>query len=532
MLRSRVEPSPKGPNRRVYSLTGEGRTELLGWLRGGPVVGTERFAYLAQLYFMDAIGNLHETRAFMAGLRDHFGRWLAQLWAVEREVIATYGDASERYSDAGFHQFAALRMGIHSIGAKVTWCNETLAAIDRRLSVQARRRGLCARGTAGPPGAFSMTIASLLFELLIWAHVATGFVGLAAFWVPVFARKGGRTHVQAGRIYTYCAYVVTVSAVTASAGRIVSYQFQGAGIAERPDLYGFAVLLGYLGVVTFATVRQAMRVVATGRRPRRCEPRPRGARLGVHRRQHRRRRRRPPGVVRRLADLVGNEPIGLFIGRGMLRLMHNPRAQHMGWVLQPPGLDARRRHRLPHGVHRLRAQRVWAYEIAGPFAVVPWLLPTVVGIPAIVVWTRYYRRKFTRRPPPRQLERRVAPTPVACRLPRLPIDDGDPGGRPGILHEAIAASGVERLRHVRTGSPARAIDRRTPATPWRCRTVARPTSCRAAIRLSGGSLPPSRRSPHSEPRRCRATGRASARACGGHGRSDRRPGCRASARCA
>ena len=29
MLRSRVEPSPKGPNRRVYTLTGEGRTELL-----------------------------------------------------------------------------------------------------------------------------------------------------------------------------------------------------------------------------------------------------------------------------------------------------------------------------------------------------------------------------------------------------------------------------------------------------------------------------------------------------------------------
>ena len=73
-----------------------------------------------------ASGDLHETRAFMAGLRDHFGRWLAQLWAVEREVIATYGDASERYSDAGFHQFAALRMGIHAIGAKVTWCNETL----------------------------------------------------------------------------------------------------------------------------------------------------------------------------------------------------------------------------------------------------------------------------------------------------------------------------------------------------------------------------------------------------------------------
>ena len=134
MLRSRVEPSPKGPNRRVYSLTEEGRRELLRWLRSGPAVGTERFAYLAQLYFMDAVGDIHETRAFMTALRDHLSRWLAQLWAVERDVIATYGDAPERYSDAGFHHFAALRMGIPSIGSKVTWCNETLAAIDRRLA--------------------------------------------------------------------------------------------------------------------------------------------------------------------------------------------------------------------------------------------------------------------------------------------------------------------------------------------------------------------------------------------------------------
>lgn len=134
MLRSHVEPSPKGPNRKVYSLTEEGRTELLHWLRSGPVVGMERFAYLAQLYFMDALGDLHETRAFMTALRDHLSRWLAQLHAVEREVVVTHGNAPERYGDAGFHRFAALRMGIHSIGAKMAWCDETVAAIDRRLA--------------------------------------------------------------------------------------------------------------------------------------------------------------------------------------------------------------------------------------------------------------------------------------------------------------------------------------------------------------------------------------------------------------
>ena len=147
MLRSRVEPSPKGPNRKVYSLTEEGRTELLYWLRSGPAVGTERFAYLAQLYFMDALGDLHETRAFMTVLRDHLSRWLAQLQAVEREVVATHGDAPERYGDAGFHRFAALRMGIHSIGSKMAWCDETLAAIDRRL---ASRRAPAATAHAEP----------------------------------------------------------------------------------------------------------------------------------------------------------------------------------------------------------------------------------------------------------------------------------------------------------------------------------------------------------------------------------------------
>ena len=148
MLDSRWEPSPKGPDRKVYTLTDAGRAELLCWLRDDPAVGTERFAYLAQLYFMDTIGDIHETRAFMTQLRDHFSRWLAQLQAIERDIVATHGDP-EGYGDAGFHQFAALRMGVRSIGAKVTWCDETLAAIDRRLASAQPLAGAVADGGPG-----------------------------------------------------------------------------------------------------------------------------------------------------------------------------------------------------------------------------------------------------------------------------------------------------------------------------------------------------------------------------------------------
>ena len=134
MLRSRREPSPRGPDRKVYTVTEKGRAELLTWLHGEPAVGTERFAYLAQLYFMDAVGDINQTRAFMSALHDHHAGWLAQLQAVEQDIVTTYGDAPEHYDDAGFHHFAALRMGIHSLKAKVAWCDETLAAIDRRIT--------------------------------------------------------------------------------------------------------------------------------------------------------------------------------------------------------------------------------------------------------------------------------------------------------------------------------------------------------------------------------------------------------------
>ena len=200
---------------------------------------------------------------------------------------------------------------------------------------------------------------------------------------------------QAGRVFTYCAYVVTLSAVTVSAGRIVSYQVQGIALADRPELYAFALFLGYLGVVTFATVRHAIRVVATRRSPETLRTPFHealawasmagsaaviGFALGVW-----------SGVS---PVLLGLSPIGLFTGRGMLRIMRNPGGQRMGWFYSHLGSVLGGGIAFHTAFIVFGAQQLWAYELAGALAVVPWILPTVIGIPAIVVWTRHYRRKF------------------------------------------------------------------------------------------------------------------------------------------
>ena len=242
-----------------------------------------------------------------------------------------------------------------------------------------------------------MTVFNLLFDALLLVHVVAGFVGLAAFWVPVFARKGGRAHVRAGRVYAWCAYVVTLSAVTAAVGRIASYRYMGIRVAEQPGSYGFAVLLGYLGVVTFVMVRQGLRVLATRRGPEQLRTPAHEALAWMS----------ISGSVIAVGFglaiwsevspiLLGMSPIGLFTGRRMLRLMRDPGGQRMGWFYNHLASMLGGGIAFHTAFIVFGAQRLWAYEIEGPLAILPWILPTVVGVPAIVIWTRRYRRKFER----------------------------------------------------------------------------------------------------------------------------------------
>lgn len=236
-----------------------------------------------------------------------------------------------------------------------------------------------------------------LLDTVIVVHAAIGFVGLAAFWIPIFARKGGGSHVRFGKVYAWSAYFVTLSAVAASIGRVVSYQAAGLTMSERPVAYGFAFFLGYLGIAAFASVRHGVRVIQTRRQPELIRT-PFHQALGWV---------SMAGsvfvVVFALAAwssvspiLLALSPVGIAVGWDIRSFITRPVREHMGWWYGH--MDAM----IGGGVafHTafavFGAQRLWDYELAGPLAVLPWILPALIGIPGSVIWTAYYRRKFTR----------------------------------------------------------------------------------------------------------------------------------------
>ncbi len=138
-LKSRTEPSSKGPPRRVYRRNAAGRRELLHWIGAGPQMGTERFAYVAQLCFMHELDNLEATTEFMLELRGKLSDFLTMLLGVESELTGRGQAAIDSLSAEDFHVHLALRMGIHSMRAKVRWCDEALTRIKQRQQPRAVR---------------------------------------------------------------------------------------------------------------------------------------------------------------------------------------------------------------------------------------------------------------------------------------------------------------------------------------------------------------------------------------------------------
>lgn len=240
-----------------------------------------------------------------------------------------------------------------------------------------------------------MTIVSVLLSILLAGHVAAGFVGLVSFWVPLFARKGGRLHVLSGRVYTYCAYVVTGTAITVSSGRIAAHIGNGVSLTETPGAYAFSLFLGYLGVATFATVHHAIRVVETRRAPEELRTpfhevvawAPGVCSAGI--------------VVLAMAFwsgmsplLLALSPIGFILSWTMLRVVYDPAGRHMRWFYSHLGsmigggiaFHTRSSSSAPSASTPTR----WR----GPLGLVPWVAPTLLGLPAILLWTRYCQRRF------------------------------------------------------------------------------------------------------------------------------------------
>ncbi len=236
---------------------------------------------------------------------------------------------------------------------------------------------------------------SYLAEIARFVHIAFGFAGLAAFWVPVFAKKGAVNHVRFGKIFVNCAYVVLAMAAIALALRFVSLHRAGIGPADEPTLFAFLVFLSYLTFVTFVMVRHGMGVLRHKRDPAALRT-PLNQALAY-------------ASIAASASLIAYalilsppnaillyalSPIGFGVGSGNLRYMKGAAPSPRGWLYEHLGAMLGAGIAFHTAFAVFGASRLFDIGLTGWVSVIPWVLPAAVGIPATIIWTRSYRRRY------------------------------------------------------------------------------------------------------------------------------------------
>lgn len=225
-----------------------------------------------------------------------------------------------------------------------------------------------------------------LYRLVLSFHVLAGITGLAAFWTPALARKGGETHVRFGRIFYNATTLVALT------GLAMATIIALAPPPGRPRI--LAAFLAYLVILTYAPVHHGVRVLETRREPATL-------RTPFHTFINR------TAIIAAVAMIAlavfarqpvfaALSPIGVLVGRGNLRYARRGDATHMSWWYEHMGSMLGGGIAFHTAFLVIGAGRALSAHLSGAYAVIPWVVPSLIGIPATRIWIAYYRRKFER----------------------------------------------------------------------------------------------------------------------------------------
>lgn len=235
-----------------------------------------------------------------------------------------------------------------------------------------------------------------MLTTILYLHIAGGSLSLLSMLIPLVTRKGGVTHRRAGWVFVAGMTLVSITALLLAGTRWAT------DLTPRGREAG--AFLFFVSILTATNVSSGIRVL-------RAKARTTSSRhpwdLGL------------PALLTASSIAgaahglnTGNHlftafsVVGLLAGGGNLTYWLTPPTHPMHWWFE---------HMSSMLGACIAATTAFAVVNANnvglqTFSLIVWLAPSVIGVPTIAIWTRYYRRKFA------PAERNVARKIVAAGL--------------------------------------------------------------------------------------------------------------------
>ena len=219
-------------------------------------------------------------------------------------------------------------------------------------------------------------------KLLLGVHVAGGSAALLSMLLPMVFRKGGLTHRRAGWVFVTGMTIVSITALALAAGRFLTDPSAAGRVG--------GIFLFYVALLTGAGVSAGIRVLRAKRRTTaHRDPWDLGVAtiltagailLAAY------------GLAIGQALLISFAIIGLINGSGQLAYWLRPPTHPMHWWFE-------------HMAQMLGAciAATTAFVVNNATrlglpntSLLVWFGPALIGVPATIIWTRYYRQRFGR----------------------------------------------------------------------------------------------------------------------------------------
>ena len=215
---------------------------------------------------------------------------------------------------------------------------------------------------------------------ILYLHIAGGSAALLSMFIPLLTKKGGLTHRRAGWVFVVGMTIVSITALLLAGARWLT--------DPTPRGREAGAFLFFVSILTATSVSAGVRVLRTKAR---TAPHRHIWDLGL------------PALLTASSIAAagyglgtGNHlftafsVIGLLGGGGQLAYWQTTPSHPMHWWFE-------------HMSSMLGAciAATTAFLVVNAnnlglqtFSLVVWLAPTIVGVPTIAIWTRYYRKKF------------------------------------------------------------------------------------------------------------------------------------------
>jgi hypothetical protein len=258
-----------------------------------------------------------------------------------------------------------------------------------------------------------------LFQSLRWTHIAFGSIALTLFWIPVAARKGGRLHVRIGWTYAVCmsAVVLTAFAMSGLAFAFplgVRHFTEALSAGETAQFIrrsrDAAFFLFYLAGVTLAAGWQGIGVLRTRHDPRSLRnPFTYGLNIAVVLAAA---GSLTLGILQHSSVFLGMSSVGFLVGGGNFAYLLRAPQSKMHWWYEHLGSMITTAIAGYTAFIVFGGARLFPALARTQIYVVFWLLPTAIGVPAIVFTVAYYKRKFHEDGPANKLSQMQAKTVI------------------------------------------------------------------------------------------------------------------------